>query len=139
MRVFCIFFLLAAGCASAPKIAAVAPPPTTPAVGRTVDLELTDTTPAGTKTTHYVLSVVDDQGWSKLSERTGTDRLDLRASSSRDHHAPPAIIHVELQRAAPGEPDVRLEQSTIFYAGRRTVLGHVDGANGSTEIAMVTR
>ena len=38
-----------------------------------------------------------------------------------------------------GAPDVAISQSTIFFAGRRTVLGHIDGANGSTDIAMVTR
>jgi len=80
----------------------------------------TDTTSAGSKTTHYLLSVVDDQGWPRIEQRTPTERLDRQASPQ-------------------GEPDVSLAQSTIFFAGRRTVLGHVDGANGSTEIAMVTR
>ncbi|HEY1955051.1 MAG TPA: hypothetical protein VGH28_05550 [Polyangiaceae bacterium] len=133
--------VFAAGCASAPKIAAtpqllVRPP----AVARTIDLELTDTTPAGAKTTHYVLSVVDDQGWSRMSEQTATEHLALQASSNLDkHNGFPAIIRVELRRNSQGEPAVDLAQSTIFFAGRRTVLGHVDGANGSTEIAMVTR
>ena len=128
-----------AGCASAPKIVATQPPPRPPAVARTVDLELTDTSAAGSKTTHYLLSVVDDQGWSRIEQRTATERLDLQASSNLDKHGFPAIIRVELRRNAQGEPDVSLAQSTIFFAGRRTVLGHVDGANGSTEIAMVTR
>ena len=131
------FLLFTAGCASAPKILATSPRP--PAVARTVDLELTDTSAAGSKTTHYLLSVVDDQGWSRIEQRTPTERLDLQASSNLDKHGFPAIIRVELRRNAQGEPDVSLAQSTIFFAGRRTVLGHVDGANGSTEIAMVTR
>jgi len=139
MRVLCMFLLLGAGCASSPKTVAVAAPPPLPAVGRTVDLELTDTTPAGARTTHYVLSVVDDQGWSKLTQRTPASYLELQAASNREHHTAPAIIHVELRRSAQGEPDVVLAQSTIFSAGRRTVLGHVEGSSGSTEIAMVTR
>lgn len=132
-----------AGCASAPKIAAVPRPqslPRPPAVARTVDVELTDTTTAGSKTTHYVLSLVDDQGWSRLSEHTATEHLEIQAASSLDMHMGfPTIIRVELQRNAQGTPEVSLDQSTIFFAGRRTMLGHIDGANGSTEIAMVTR
>jgi hypothetical protein len=139
MRVLCTILFLTAGCAAAPKAACVAPAPAVPAVGRTVDLELTDTTAAGSRTTHYVLSVVDDHGWSKLYERTATDRLELRAASNLDHRGFPAIVRVELDRNAQGAPDVHIEQSTIFYAGRRTVLGHVEGAGGTTEIAMVTR
>jgi len=141
MRVLCTFLLAAAGCAAAPKPLAVAPPPPRPpAVARTVDLELTDTSAAGSKTTHYVLSLVDDQGWSRMSEHTATERLEFQASSNLDKHSGyPAIIRVELRRNTQGAPDVTLDQSTIFFSGRRTVLGHVDGTNGSTEIAMVTR
>lgn len=135
-----LLLLLTAGCASAPKVAAtVAPPPKPPVVARTVDLELTDTTSAGSKTTHYVLSIVDDQGWSRVTEHTPADHLELRASSSLDRGRYPAIIRVELVRSAQGAPDVSLDQSTIFFAGRRTVLGHVEGPAGATEIAMVTR
>jgi hypothetical protein len=139
MRVLYLLPLLAAGCAAAPKMTAVAPPPRVPPVGRTVDLELTDKTAAGTKTTHYVLSVVDDHGWSRLEEHAAGERLELRASSNLDRDAPPAIVRVELRRITQGAPDIELAQSTIFHAGRRTVLGHVEGAGGSTEIAMVTR
>lgn len=139
MRVFCISMLLAAGCASSPKPLAL--PPATPELAspRTVDLELTDTTAAGTKTTHFELAMVDDAGWSKLRTRTPTGVVVIEATSSRRHHAGPAVLHVRLERDLQGEPDLKLAQSTIFYAGRRTVLGHVEGPSGSTEVAVVTR
>ena len=142
MRFLVSLALAATACAPAATVAKTTPPPAAPSpppVARTVDLELIDTNASGSKTRHYLLSVVDDQGWSRISERTPNDGLDLRASSSLDRHGFPAIVRVELHRDAQGAPDVFITQSTIFFAGRRTVLGHVDGAAGSTEIAMVTR
>ena len=140
MRLLPLLVVAATGCASAPKVVTTAAQlPRPPAVARTVDLELTDKTAAGSKTTHYVLSLVDDQGWSRLSQRTPGERLELQASSNLDKRGYPAIIRVELHRDTAGAPDVAISQSTIFFAGRRTVLGHIDGANGSTDIAMVTR
>ncbi len=142
MRVLCISFLLAAGCASSPKVAQVAAPhepPRPPAVARTVDVELTDTTASGAKTAHYTLAIVDDFGWSELSARSATENLRLKARSNRMHGEYPTIVSVELRRDAQGAPDVFLTQSTIFFAGRRTVLGHVERDGGSTDVAMVTR
>lgn len=139
MRLLPLFFFVATGCAAPPHIARVEPPPQLPAVSRTVDVELTDTTAAGSKTTHYTLAIVDDYGWSELSSKSATERLHLKARSNRMHGDFPAIVNVELMRDAQGAPDVYIAQSTIFFAGRRTVLGHVERDNGSTEIAMVTR
>lgn len=140
MRVLCTFLFVTAGCAAAPKgaIVAQAPPPI-PAVARVVDIELTDTSASGTSTKHYLLSVVDDQGWSRLSERTMGLKLELRAASNRRSGFMPAIVRVDLVRNLEGTPDIAIEQSTIFFAGKRTVLGHVEGSNGATEIAMVMR
>lgn len=141
MRVLCMSFLMLAGCASAPKIARVTtpPPPEPPSVARNVDVELTDTSSSGTKIAHYVLAIVDDYGWSEVSEKSGGERLRLKARSNRMHGSFPAIVSVELTRDAQNEPEVYIAQSTIFFAGKRTVLGHVERNGGSTEIAMVTR
>lgn len=132
-------FLIATGCASAPHVALRVEPPRLPAVARNVDVELTDTTPAGSKTTHYTLALVDDNGWSELSSRTPTEHLRLKARSNRMRGELPAIVDLELTRNVKDAPDVYVAQSTIFFAGRRTVLGHVERDNGSTDIAMVTR
>ena len=130
--------LMATGCASAPPVARVEPPQL-PAVARNVDVELTDTTPAGSKTTHYTLALVDDNGWSELSSRTPTEQLRLKARSNRRRGDSPTIVDLDLTRDVKDAPDVHITQSTIFFAGRRTVLGHVERENGSTDIAMVTR
>lgn len=142
MRAFCIL-LLVTGCAApaSKETAGVrAPPiPETPAVARSVDVELTDTSQAGTKTTHYTLAIVDDFGWSELASSSGGEHLKLKARSNRARGAQPTIVSVELSRDAQGEPNMYIAQSTIFSAGRRTVLGHVERAGGATDVAMVTR
>ncbi len=136
---FLPIFLITTGCASAPHVVARVEPPRPPAVARTVDVEVTDTTPAGAKTTHYTLALVDDNGWSEVDSGTHTERLHLKARSNRLRGEFPAVIDLVLTRDVKDAPDVHIAQSTIFFAGRRTVLGHVERENGSTDIAMVTR
>ena len=140
MRSIPMFLLLATGCAPAPHVVArVEPPRLPPAVARTVEVEVTDTTSTGAKTTHYTLALVDDNGWSEIDSGTHTERLHLKARSNRFRGEFPAVIDLELTRDIKDAPDVHVAQSTIFFAGRRTVLGHVERENSSTDIAMVTR
>src|SRR5258707_855389 len=137
MRTLLFSFLLA-GCAAAPaKIVQSSPP--LPAVARAIDIELTDTSASGSRTTRYTLAIVDDRGWSKVSTKAADERLQVKARSDRYRNEWPAIVSVELERDLQGQPAVFLEQQAIFFAGRRTVLGHLERAGGTTEVTMVTR
>jgi len=140
MRFLVPFFLFASGCAStAPQAVAHVEPPRVPAVARTVDVEVTDTTSAGSRTTRYTLALVDDNGWSEVSTGSQAEHMRLKARSNRMHGDFPTVIDVDLSRNVQGAPGIDLRQSAIFFAGRRTILGHVDRENGFTEVAMVTR
>ena len=141
MKIILLLSCLVAGCAAAPqsKVVAQLPPPVV-ASQRTVDIELTDTSPNGSKTERYSLAVVDDRGWSKVATNGEGERMQVRARADRYRNDGPAFVSVELERDVQGQPKIYLEQSTIFFAGRRTVLGHLERASGgATDVAMVTR
>jgi hypothetical protein len=142
MRVLCISSLLLAGCAAAPKTVAVAAPHETPppAAQRTIDIELTDSSPGTSKMTRYTLALVDDRGWSNIATHSPVERLEVKARADRYHSWEPTIVSVEFTRDTQGQPKVSIAESTIFFAGRRTVLGHLEKeGGGATEVALVTR
>ncbi len=143
MRALCISSLLLAGCAAAPtKTIAVAAPHETPppAVQRTIDIELTDSSPGTSKMSRYTLALVDDRGWSNISTHSPAERLEVKARADRFHSWEPAIVSVEFMRDTQGQPKVTIAESTIFFAGRRTVLSHLEKeGGGATDVALVTR
>ncbi len=139
------FFLLGPSCAPSVRSALAAAPhpaqsPRVPAVARSVEVEITDTPHGGAaRTSHYAMAMVDDTGWSRISARLGTERLLLQARSDRGTRSG-AVVRVEVHRSDMNGSDLDLEESTVFFAGRRSVLGHLDRPDGSaTEVAIVTR
>lgn len=122
--------------ADTPKPAFTRPPPS----GRTVDLEITDTPRGGTpRVARYTLALVDDTGWSELDAHGIADHVHLKARAD-GNRAPARIVSFEVERSEVGGPALHLTDSTVFFAGRRTVLGRLDRPDGSTtEVAVVTR
>ena len=131
------------GCAPRPSAstatAPVAPPPF--AVARTIDVEISDSVKGGApRTLLYQLACVDGRGWSKLETGDASEKVALEAQSERGREGGPAVVSLQVARMEAGGPDLKVSQSVIFFAGRRTVVGHLARRDGGvTEIAMITR
>lgn len=113
-----------------------------PAGNRNAVIEVIDSTQGKpTRTSRYSLAVVDERGWAELDARSGTESTHVKVRADRDRNYA-VVMAIELHRSDSASADVGLSvnDSTTFFAGRRSVVSKVDRADGtSTEVALVTQ